>query len=73
MDTFPSTDWAVAILSSPPALAALAAALLWAPATGFPTWPALARGLVGSTVGASFAVGLFVFAAVQRLTAPAAG
>jgi hypothetical protein len=64
---------AVAILSSPPALAALAAALLWAPATGFPTWPALARGRVGSTAGVSFAVGLFVFAAVQRLTAPAAG
>jgi len=64
---------AVAILSSPLALAALAAALLWAPATGFPTWPALARGRIGSTAGVSVAVGLFVFAAVQRLTAPAAG
>ena len=51
MATFPSTEWAAAILSSPPALAGLAAALLWAPATGFPTWPALARGRVGSTGG----------------------
>ena len=66
-------DQAVAILSSPPALAALAAALLWAPATGFPTWPALARGRVGSTVAASFVVGLFVFAAVQGLTVPSVG
>ena len=64
---------AVAILSSPPALTRLAAALLRAPATGFPTWPALARGRVGSTAGVSVAVGLFVFAAAQRLAAAAAG
>ena len=66
-------DQAVAILSSPPALAGLAAALWWAPATRFPTWPALARGRVGSTAGVSIAVGLSVFVAAQRLTAPAAG
>ncbi len=73
MAALPSTEWALAILSSPPALAALAAALLWAPATGFPTWPALARDRVGGAAGVSFAVGLFVFAAVQRLTAAATG
>lgn len=64
---------AAAILCSPPALAALAAAVLWAPATGFPTWPALVRGRLGSTLGTSFAVGLFVFTAVQDLTAATAG
>jgi hypothetical protein len=64
---------APAILTSPPALAGLPAALILAPATGFPTWPALARGRWGSTVGVSLAVGLFVFAAVQGLTAPMAG
>jgi hypothetical protein len=62
-----------AILSSPPALAGLLAALIWAPATGFPTWPAFARGRWGSTVGVSLAAGLFVFAAVQGLTTPTAG
>jgi hypothetical protein len=62
-----------AILTSPPVLAGLVAALIWAPATGFPTWPALARGRCGSTFGVSLAVGLFVFAAVQGLTAPMAG
>jgi hypothetical protein len=62
-----------AIITSPPALAGLLAALIWAPATGFPTWPTLARGRWGSTVGVSVAVGLFVFAAVQGLTTPTAG
>jgi hypothetical protein len=62
-----------AILTSPAALAGLLAAFFWAPATGFPTWPALARGRWGSTVSASLAVGLFVFAAVQGLTTPTAG
>jgi hypothetical protein len=62
-----------AIITSPPALAGLLAALIWAPATGFPAWPALARGRWGSTFGVSLAVGLFVFAAVQGLTTPTAG
>ena len=64
---------APALLTTPPALAGLLAALIWAPALGFPTWPALARGRCGSTVGVSLTVGLFVFAAVQGLTAPMAG
>jgi hypothetical protein len=62
-----------ALLTSPPALAGLLAALVWAPATGFPTWPALARGRLGSTVGVSLVVGLFIFAVVQGLTAASGG
>jgi hypothetical protein len=62
-----------AILTSPAALAGLLAAFVWAPATGFPTWPALARGRLGSTVGVSLVIGLFVFFAVQGLTAPSGG
>jgi hypothetical protein len=62
-----------ALLSSPAVLASVLAALIWAPATGFPTWPAVARGRWGSTVGLSLAVGLFVFAAAQGVTAPTAG
>jgi hypothetical protein len=59
----------VAQLSSVPMAAALAAAVLWAPLTGFPTWPALARGRLASTLGVSLAVGGFVYGFVGRLTA----
>ena len=58
-------------LASPAGAAAIAAALLWQPVTGFPTWPALARGRLASTVAISLSVGVVVFALVQRLTAPA--
>ena len=34
---------------------AIAAALLWSPLTGFPTWPALSRGRLASTVAVSVA------------------
>jgi hypothetical protein len=60
----------LALLASPAGAAALCAALLWPAATGFPTWPALARGRLASTLGVSVAVGVVVFALVQRLTAP---
>jgi len=58
--------WALAILSSPAAPLALFAALCWAPVTGFPTWPALSRGRLASTVAISAAVGAFVFLAVRQ-------
>jgi hypothetical protein len=65
-------DRLAALLASPAAVLALFSAVAWAPMTGFPTWGALARGRYASTVGVSAAVAAFVFAAVQRLTAPAA-
>lgn len=55
--------------ASPAACAALLAAAAWAPATGFPTWPALARGRVGSTLATSVGVGVFIFELAQRLAA----
>ena len=58
--------WALAMISSPAAHLALFAALCWAPATGFPTWPALSRGRLASTVAISAAVGAFVFLAVRQ-------
>jgi hypothetical protein len=57
---------ALAILSSPAAQFALFAALCWAPATGLPTWPALSRGRLGSTVAISLVVGAFVFLAARQ-------
>jgi len=42
-------------LASPAAGAAVLAAVAWAPATGFPTWPALARGRLGSTLSVAVA------------------
>ena len=51
-------------LTSPAGAIALAAALVWAPLTGFPTWPALARGRLASTVAltGAFASCAFAFA-----------
>ena len=60
------------LLGSPAGRAAIAAAVLWPSLTGFPTWAALARGRVTSTLAVSFILGGFVFVLVQRLTAPAA-
>lgn len=65
-------DRLAALITSPAAAAALVGALAWSPMTGFPTWGALSRGRYASTVGVSVAVGIVVFAFVQRLTAPAA-
>ena len=56
-------------LTSPAAAFALAMALLWAPVTGFPTWPALARGRLASTAVITLAVASFAYA----LAAEAAG
>ena len=64
---------ALSILASPAAALGLAAALAWAPATGFPTWPALARGRLGSSLGISLAVGLFVFGFARAVGAAAGG
>ena len=64
---------ALSILASPAAAFGLVAALAWAPATGFPTWPAFARGRVGSSLGISLAVGLFVFGLTRAVGAAAGG
>ena len=64
---------ALTVITSPAAAAALAAAALWGPATGHPTWPALSRGRLASTLAISFAVGWFVFNLVRRAGALAAG
>jgi hypothetical protein len=63
----------LADLTSPAAAFGLCAAALWGPATGYPTWPALARGRLGSTDAVSLAVGVLVFTFARRLAAPAAG
>lgn len=60
-------------LASPAAVCALAAVFTLPPLTGFPAWPALARGRVASTLCPSLAAGAFVYLFVSRLTAPAAG
>jgi hypothetical protein len=56
----------LAVLSSPAALLGLLAAVCWAPVTGFPTWPALSRGRLASTVVISAAIGVFVFFATRQ-------
>jgi hypothetical protein len=61
-------DRIVILLASPAATAGILAAA-WAPAAGGPSWPALARGRFAGALLPSLAVGLFVFAFVQRLTA----
>ena len=59
------------LLGSPASTAAIAAALLWPPLTGFPTWYALSRGRITSTLVVSLGIGGFVFVLVRRLAAPA--
>ncbi len=49
-------------LTSPAGAIAMAAALVWAPLTGFPTWPALARGRLASTAAVTAAVASFAYA-----------
>ena len=63
-------EQAETLLTSPAAAAALFAALLWAPATGFPTWPAMARGRYASTVAISAAMATLAFTVAQRVVAP---
>jgi hypothetical protein len=63
----------LALLTSPAALTALTAAIALPSLTGFPTWPAFARGRLASTLCPSLAVGALAFALVQRLTAPPPG
>jgi hypothetical protein len=60
------------VLSSAPAGATITAAVLCHPLAGFPTWPALSRGRLASTLAVSLGVGSLVFVLVQRFTAPAA-
>ena len=62
-----------AVIASPAGVAALAAAVAWPAATGFPTWPALARGRLASTLAVSLGVGALTFVLVQRLAAPGGG
>jgi len=66
-------DRMAAALASPAGVFGLIAALAWAPATGCPTWPALARGRLASSVVISLAVGVLVFLFARRLAAPWAG
>jgi hypothetical protein len=49
-------------LTTPAGAIAFAAALVWAPLTGFPTWPALARGRLAGAVALTGAVASFAFA-----------
>jgi hypothetical protein len=60
---------AVQDLSSAAGVLGLCAAALWAPAAGYPTWPALARGRLGMTFAVSAAVGVAVFTLARRLAA----
>jgi hypothetical protein len=69
----PSIERALAILTSPAETFTLMAALVWAPATGFPTWPALARGRFGSSLVITVAVGFSVFVFCRALGAARAG
>ena len=64
---------ALTIVESPAAVAAIAAAFLWASAMGHPPWPAAARGRFASTLAISASVGLFVFLLIRRAAALAAG
>jgi hypothetical protein len=61
---------ALSVLTSPAAGFGVLAALVWAPATGFPTWPAVARGRLGCSAAISLIVGLFVYLLAGALGAP---
>ena len=58
------------LLTSPAMAWALAAAVVWAPIASQATWPALARGRLGSTVLGCVAVSVFVFQVVRCASAP---
>jgi hypothetical protein len=58
-------------LSLDPADTAITAAVRCHPLAGFPTWPALSRGRLASTLAVSLGVGSLVFV-LQPCTAPAA-
>ncbi len=73
MAALPPIERALAILTSPAATFALMAALVWAPATGFPTWPAVARGHIGSSLVITVALGFGVFLFCRAFGAARAG
>ncbi|HTX48695.1 MAG TPA: hypothetical protein VME40_04815 [Caulobacteraceae bacterium] len=64
---------ALAAIGSPAGVAGLAAAALWAPATGCPTWPASSRPRMTSTLVVSLAIGWTVFLLMRRLGAVLGG
>ncbi len=62
-----------AVLSSPAAPVAMIAAVVWAPVTGFPTWPAVSRGRFAVTAAVSAAIASVAFIVVGRLAALGGG
>jgi len=60
-------DGICAALTSPSVVIALLAAAVWAPVTGFPTWPAISRGRFSGTMTISALVGWTAFVVVRRL------
>jgi hypothetical protein len=49
------------------------AAVVWAPVTGFPTWPAVSRGRFAVTAAVSAAIASVAFIVVGRLAALGGG
>ncbi|MBV9511637.1 MAG: hypothetical protein JO303_15295 [Caulobacteraceae bacterium] len=60
----------LALAASPAGALALAAATLWPALAGQPTWPALSRGRVTSTLTLSLAFGWAVYVVALRVAAP---
>ena len=60
---------ALAAIASPAGVAGLAAAALWAPASGYPTWPGGGRSRMASTLTTSLAIGWAVFLLVRQFGA----
>jgi len=55
------------LITSPAAIAALIAALVWAPLTGFPTLASLSRARFGSTILITIAVAAAAFVLARRV------
>jgi hypothetical protein len=66
-------DRVCAALACPAAPLALIASVAWAPVAGFPTWPALSRGRLSSTLAISVLVGWTAFVLVRRLAVAGGG
>jgi hypothetical protein len=66
-------DRVFAVILSPAAPIAVIAAVAWAPATGFPTWPAVSRGRFAGTAAVSAVMASVAFIVVGRLTALGGG
>jgi hypothetical protein len=60
---------ALSELTSPAARLGLLAALVWGPLTGMPTWSAISRARLASTLLISVAVGVFVFLLARQFGA----